>query len=134
MRTITPARRELHGAGGEWRVERPRIAWDILDAVREAAAEIGIPKIDDFNRGDNEGSDYFEVNQRRGLRVSAATAFLKPVLSRKNLKLVTGAQARRLLIENGRAVGVEYQRDGLSRARGRGARWSWPPARSARRI
>ena len=83
---------ELHGAGGEWRVERPRISWDILDAVRDAAAEVGIPKIDDFNRGDNEGSDYFEVNQRRGLRVSAAKAFLKPVLSRKNLRLVTGAQ------------------------------------------
>ena len=73
---------ELHGKGGEWRVERPRISWEILDAVRDAAAEVGIPKIDDFNRGDNEGSDYFEVNQRRGLRVSAAKAFLKPVLNR----------------------------------------------------
>ncbi len=112
---------ELHGKGGEWRIERPRIAWEILDAVRDAAAEVGIPKIQDFNRGDNEGSDYFEVNQRRGLRVSAAKAFLKPVLSRPNLRLVTGALARRLIVESGRVVGVEYSVAGqtvAARARG----------------
>ena len=103
---------EMHASGGEWRVERPRISWDILDAVRDAAAQVGIPKIDDFNRGDNEGSDYFEVNQQRGVRVSAAKAFLKPVLSRENLRLVTGAQARKLIIENGRVVGVEYEVNG----------------------
>jgi len=102
----------LHGAGGEWRVERPRIAWDILDAVRDAAAEVGIPKISDFNQGDNEGSDYFEVNQRRGLRVSAARAFLKPALKRPNLRLVTGAHARRILFEGRRATGVEYEAQG----------------------
>jgi choline dehydrogenase-like flavoprotein len=101
--------RELHGAGGEWRVERPRVAWEILDAVREAAEEIGIPKISDFNSGDNFGSDYFEVNQRRGLRVSAAKAFLKPVLNRPNLRLVTGAHARRILFDGARATGVEYE-------------------------
>ncbi|MFZ0206162.1 MAG: GMC family oxidoreductase N-terminal domain-containing protein, partial [Roseiarcus sp.] len=99
---------ELHAKGGEWRVERPRISWEILDAVRDAAAEVGIPKISDFNRGDNEGSDYFEVNQRRGLRVSAAKAFLKPVLKRKNLHLVTGAHARRLTMEDRRVTGLEY--------------------------
>jgi choline dehydrogenase len=103
---------ELHGKGGEWRVERQRHFWEILDAVRDAAAEVGIPKIDDFNRGDNEGSDYFEVNQRRGLRVSTAKAFLKPVLKRKNLHLVTGAQARRLTIEGRRVAGLEYSREG----------------------
>jgi choline dehydrogenase-like flavoprotein len=102
----------LHGAGGEWRVERPRISWEILDAVRDAAAEAGIPKIDDFNRGDNEGSDYFEVNQRRGLRVSAAKAFLKPALARNNLHLATGATARRLTMENRRVTGLEYLRSG----------------------
>ena len=102
----------LHGAGGEWRVERPRISWEILDAVRDAAAEAGIPKIDDFNCGDNEGSDYFEVNQRRGLRVSAATAFLKPALARKNLRLVTGATARRLIFDNGRVTGLEFSHGG----------------------
>ena len=103
---------DLHGAGGEWRVERPRIAWDILDAVRDAAAEAGIPKIADFNKGDNEGSDYFEVNQRRGLRVSAAKAFLKPVLKRPNLRLVTGAHARKLLFDGLRATGIEYEAGG----------------------
>jgi choline dehydrogenase-like flavoprotein len=100
--------RDLHRSGGEWRVERPRISWEVLDAVRDAAAEIGIPKIDDFNRGDNEGSDYFEVTQRRGVRVSSAKAFLKPVLRRPNLKLVTGALARKLIVENGRVAGLEY--------------------------
>jgi choline dehydrogenase len=103
---------ELHGEGGEWRVERQRHFWEILDAVRDAAAEAGVPKIDDFNRGDNEGSDYFEVNQRRGLRVSAAKAFLKPVLKRKNLRLVTGAQARRLILEGRRVGGLEYFGEG----------------------
>jgi choline dehydrogenase-like flavoprotein len=113
-------KKELHHSGGEWRVERPRISWDILDAVRDAAAQVGIPKITDFNQGDNEGSDYFEVNQRRGLRVSAATAFLKPVLHRRNLKLITGAQARKLVIENGRVVGLEFSGEGrieVARAR-----------------
>ena len=114
---------ELHAKGGEWRVERPRISWEILDAVRDAAAEVGIPKINDFNRGDNEGSDYFEVNQRRGLRVSAAKAFLKPVLKRKNLHLVTGAHARRLTMEDRRVTGLEYccSRQGTCQ-RSRGAR------------
>jgi choline dehydrogenase len=104
--------RDMHGAGGEWRVERPRISWDILDAVRDAAAEAGIPKIADFNKGDNEGSDYFEVNQRRGLRVSAAKAFLKPVLKRPNLRLVTGAHARKLLFDGLRVTGLEYEAGG----------------------
>ncbi len=112
----------MHGAGGEWRVERPRISWEILDAVRDAAAEVGIPKIADFNRGDNEGSDYFEVNQRRGLRVSAAKAFLKPVLKRKNLRLVTGAHARRLIVEDGRVAGLEYSRGGQPHVSARATR------------
>jgi choline dehydrogenase len=104
----------LHGAGGEWRVERPRISWPILDAVRDAAAEVGIPKVSDFNNGDNEGSDYFEVNQKRGRRWSAARGFLKPVLSRPNLELVTNAHVERLAVEDGRAVAVSYIRDGAS--------------------
>ena len=99
----------LHKAGGEWRIERPRIAWDILDAVRDATEEIGIRKVSDFNQGDNEGSDYFEVNQRRGLRVSAAKAFLKPALKRPNLRLVTEAHTRRVLFDGSRATGVEYE-------------------------
>jgi choline dehydrogenase len=111
----------LHGAGGEWRVERPRVSWPILDAVREAGAEIGIAKIDDFNRGDNEGSAYFEVNQRRGRRWSAARGFLKPVLERPNLSLVTGAHVERILFEGRRAAGLRFSRDGEAReARARG--------------
>ncbi len=106
---------ELHGAGGEWRVERPRVSWPILDAVREAGAEIGIPKIADFNQGDNEGSAYFEVNQRRGRRWSAATAFLKPILKRPNLHLATGAHVERILFEGRRATGLRYSQHGVCR-------------------
>jgi choline dehydrogenase len=112
----------IHGAGGAWRVERQRLSWPILDAVRDAAEQIGIAKINDFNGGDNEGSDYFEVNQRRGLRWSAARGFLKPALRRKNLRLVTGALTERILMENGRAVGLRYTREGQMReARAGGA-------------
>jgi choline dehydrogenase len=103
---------EMHGVGGEWRIERQRLHWPILDAVRAAAAEVGIRRTDDFNGGDNEGSDYFDVNQRRGLRWSAARAFLKPVLHRKNLALLTHAQVQRIVVEKGRAVAVRYKRDG----------------------
>ena len=105
----------LHGSGGEWRVERPRVSWPILDAVRDAGEEIGIAKIDDFNRGDNEGSAYFEVNQRRGRRWSAATGFLKPILKRPNLRLATGAHVERILFEGRRAIGLRYTQDGQSR-------------------
>ncbi len=103
----------LHGAGGEWRIERPRMSWPILDAVRDAAAEVGIAKVDDFNRGDNEGSDYFDVNQRRGRRWSAARGFLKPILNRPNLRVVTGAHVERLIFDGRRAVGVRYGADGI---------------------
>jgi choline dehydrogenase len=88
---------ELHGAGGEWRVEKQRLSWQILDAFREAAAETGIPKIDDLNAGRGEGSAYFEVNQRRGIRLNTAKAFLKPVANRPNLTIMTGCHVERLL-------------------------------------
>ena len=103
----------LHGVGGEWRIERPRNSWPILDAVRDAAAEIGVAKIDDFNRGDNEGSAYFDINQRRGRRWSAARGFLKPILNRPNLRVVTGAHVERLIFDGRRAVGVRYGADGV---------------------
>jgi len=102
----------LHAAGGEWRVELPRMRWAVLDAFAEAAALAGIPKVDDFNTGTNEGAGYFQVNQRGGVRWSAATGFLKPVLNRPNLKLEIKAQVSRVLIEDGRAVGVTWTRDG----------------------
>jgi choline dehydrogenase len=103
---------DMHGAGGEWRVERQRLSWEILDAFRQAAAETGIPPRDDFNRGDNEGCGYFEVNQKRGVRWNASRAFLDPVRGRPNLQIVTGAQVARLTFEGSRVTGVEYRRDG----------------------
>ncbi|MCS0504196.1 GMC family oxidoreductase N-terminal domain-containing protein [Ancylobacter sp. GSK1Z-4-2] len=112
---------EFHGAGGEWRVEFPRLTWKLLDEVREAARQAGIAPIPDFNAGDNEGSSYFQVNQKRGFRWSAARGFLKPVLSRPNLRLETSCHTERLLVEDGRAAGVVYRRDGVSHtARARG--------------
>jgi len=92
---------ELHGAGGEWRVEKQRLSWKILDAFRDAAAEVGIGKVEDFNTGDNAGSSYFEVNQRRGIRLNTAKAFLKPAAQRANLTIMTGCHVERLLIEDG---------------------------------
>jgi choline dehydrogenase len=102
-----------HRGGGEWRVEYPRVRWDILDAVREACEAAGIAKIEDFNTGDNEGSSYFQVNQKRGRRWSAARGFLKPVLNRPNLRLETGAHVERVIVEAGRATGVVFSRAGL---------------------
>lgn len=103
----------LHRSGGEWRVEKPRMTWEILDAFRDAAEAIGIPKVEDFNRGDNFGSSYFQVNQRRGLRWSAARGFLDPIRHRPNLEIRTGAEAARIDIRDGRASGVLYRRDGV---------------------
>jgi len=103
-------------AGGEWRVERQRLSWRVLDAFAQAAQQAGIPPQDDFNRGDNEGVGYFEVNQRRGVRWNASKAFLRPVRQRPNLQVWTGAQATRLRLEQRegrwRASGVEVQRAG----------------------
>ena len=102
----------FHRSGGEWRVEHPRIRWDILDAIRDAAAAAGIPKIDDFNTGDNEGSSYFQVNQKRGRRWSAARGFLHPVRGRANLRIETGIQVERVALDGRRAAGVVFTRDG----------------------
>jgi choline dehydrogenase len=90
-----------HGSGGEWHVVRQRLHWDVLDAFAAAARQAGIPACDDFNRGDNEGVGYFDVNQHRGWRWNTAKAFLQPVRSRANLTVWTGAQVRRLLLEAG---------------------------------
>ena len=99
----------VHGEGGEWRVEEPRISWDILDAFRDAAAEIGIPRIDDFNGGDNEGSAYFQVNQRTGVRWHTAKAFLRPAEGRPNLTIMTKAQTERLELDGGRVSGLFFR-------------------------
>jgi choline dehydrogenase len=101
-----------HGAGGGWRIEAPRLSWEILDAVGEAAQEMGVRKIPDFNTGDNEGVSYFHVNQKRGRRWSSARGFLKPVLNRPNLRLETHVHVDRLIIERGRAAGVRFIQNG----------------------
>ncbi|NJM34614.1 MAG: choline dehydrogenase, partial [Rhodomicrobium sp.] len=103
---------EMHGAGGEWRVEGQRLSWPILDAFIEACEEVGIPRTEDFNRGDNFGVSYFKVNQRRGVRVNTAKAFLKPALGRPNLTVMTKAQAKELEVDGRRATGVVFWRDG----------------------
>jgi len=90
-------------AGGEWRVERQRVRWDILDAFAQAAQQAGIPASEDFNRGDNDGVGYFQVNQRGGIRWSAANGFLRPALDRDNLQVWTGAHISRVLLERGDA-------------------------------
>ena len=87
--------------------------WDILDAFIEAANEIGIPKTRDFNTGGNEGVGYFEVNQKGGRRWSAARGFLKPILNRPNLTLITGAEAERVLFDAKRASGVRMRQNGM---------------------
>ncbi|MBX9902182.1 MAG: GMC family oxidoreductase [Burkholderiaceae bacterium] len=109
---------EFHGVGGEWRVEKQRLSWDILEAFRNAAEQVGIPKTEDFNRGDNEGSSYFEVNQKRGIRWNAAKAFLKPASQRGNLTIMTGCEVQKCrLAKEGDAqicTGVEFIGGGKS--------------------
>jgi choline dehydrogenase-like flavoprotein len=105
-----------HAAGGEWRVEYPRLSWEILDAFREAANQYGIPTVDDFNTGDNEGICYFHVNQKRGRRWSAARGFLKPVLHRQNLQLESGCLVEGLELTGKRATGVRWRQNGEQRA------------------
>jgi choline dehydrogenase-like flavoprotein len=103
---------EHHGTGGEWRVEQPRVKWDVLDAVAKAAIEMGVPATSDFNTGDNSGVGYFDVNQKRGVRWSSARAFLKPVLGRPNLRLETGVLVERVLFDGKRAIGVQFRQNG----------------------
>ncbi|PDT34453.1 choline dehydrogenase [Rhizobium sp. M10] len=102
----------VHGAGGEWRVERQRLSWPILDAFRDAAEELGIPKTDDFNDGDNEGSGYFEVNQKGGLRWNTTKAFLRPAMKRGNLRVLTGAETERLEFDGKAVSGVRFRLGG----------------------
>lgn len=108
--------RDFHGHGGEWRIEKQRLKWQVLDDFAEAAVQAGIPRTDDFNRGSNEGVAYFEVNQRSGWRWNTAKAFLRPALKRKNLTLWHSTQVNRLLFEKSanmlRCTGVEVEREG----------------------
>ena len=102
-----------HTAGGEWRVEKQRLRWDILDAFSDAAVQAGIPATDDFNRGNNEGVGYFEVNQKSGWRWNTAKAFLRPMCyGRPNFELWNNAQVCKLVVQaqpdgSKRCTGVE---------------------------
>ena len=106
------AYQSLHGHGGEWRVEKQRLSWEILGSFTEAAVQAGIEKTDDFNKGDNAGIGYFEVNQRSGWRWNTSKAFLKPVLSRPNLTVWTESQVEKLDIQDLSCEGVWVNRAG----------------------
>ena len=106
------AYQSLHGHGGEWRVEKQRLSWEILGSFTEAAVQAGIEKTDDFNKGDNAGIGYFEVNQRRGWRWNTSKAFLKPVISRPNLTVWTESQVEKLDIQDLSCEGVWVNRAG----------------------
>ncbi|MFM7658239.1 MAG: GMC family oxidoreductase [Burkholderiaceae bacterium] len=107
---------EFHGAGGEWRVEQQRLRWDVLDAFRDAAAQTGIPTVTDFNRGDNEGCAYFEVNQKDGFRWNTPKAFLKDAKRQGNLTIMTGSHVEKLILQSDergvRCSGVEFSGGG----------------------
>ena len=116
-----PADPEMHGTGGEWRVENQRLRWEVLDDWARAAQACGIRASSDFNTGDNEGVGYFKVNQRSGWRWNAARAFLAPARRRETLKIETHAQAQGLIFDAGRCVGVRYLRgDTVHEARTQG--------------
>ena len=107
----------FHGTGGPLRVEDPRMRWTVLDAMRDAAAEVGFPKTDDFNRGDNSGCGYLQLTQRRGRRCSTSQGFLRPARGRNNLTVLLRASTHRILLSQRRATGVEFQfEDGLRTA------------------
>ena len=105
---------DFHGVGGEMRVEERRVNWEILDAWRDAAAEFGIPKIKEFNRGDNFGNAYFQMNQRRGVRWSATKAYLRPAENRPNLTVLSNVLVEKVELNNSsqrpRATGVKIRR------------------------
>jgi choline dehydrogenase len=106
---------EFHGGGGPLRVEEPRLTWKVLDEYRRAAEEVGIAAIADFNTGDNEGSAYFDVTQKKGTRFSAARAFLKPALSRPNLTIETGCLVDKVLVEDDAAREIVWIQNGQKR-------------------
>jgi len=107
---------EKFGTDGELPIAQPRVRWDLLDAFRAAAAQAGIKSITDFNTGDNEGCSGFHVNQKRGRRWSAASAFLKPALKRGNVRLETGCLVEGIIFEGRRAVGVRWRKNGEARS------------------
>ena len=106
---------ELHGTGGEWRVEDLRLSWRVLDLFQQAAEEFGIPKTRDFNRGSNEGCGYFQVTQKKGVRWTTAKAFLRPAERRPNVTLWTKAQATKIRFDGRRVTGLELRHQGQAK-------------------
>ncbi|WP_099828212.1 GMC family oxidoreductase [Oceaniglobus indicus] len=106
---------DLHGAGGEWKVSRQRLKWDILQAVQEGAREFGIEPRADFNDGNNEGSGFFEVNQKRGVRWNTAQGFLRPAMKRGNLRVITHAETTSLILEGRQVRGVRFRQGGADK-------------------
>ena len=98
-----------HGAGGEWKVSKQRLEWEILEAFQQGASEFGVNPTEDFNTGNNEGSGFFEVNQNNGIRWNTAKGFLRPALKRGNLRLITHAETLHLTFEGKRAAGVVFK-------------------------
>lgn len=107
---------EFHGVGGEWRVDRQRLKWKVLDVFRKAAEQAGIPAVEDFNQGNNFGSSYFDVSQKNGWRLNASQAFIKPIAGRKNLTVMTTAAVNKLIFEGNRCVGISYLKDGIHKS------------------
>ena len=103
---------KFHGAGGEWKVNQQRLSWNILDSFQEATVEAGIPKVDDFNEGNNFGVSYFKVNQNSGFRWNTVKAFIKPIKNRKNLHVISQCEVNKLILENNKIKGVEVTRNG----------------------
>ncbi|MBX5157965.1 choline dehydrogenase [Rhizobium sp. NZLR8] len=106
---------DMHGHGGEWRIEKQRLRWDILESFADAAVQAGIPRSSDFNSGDNEGVGYFEVNQKSGWRWNTSKAFLRPIRNRRNLSIWTEAEVDKLIVETApdgrkRCVGLSLYR------------------------
>ena len=103
---------KFHGTGGEWKVNQQRLSWDILDRFQEATVEAGIPKIDDFNEGNNFGVSYFKVNQKSGFRWNTVKAFIKPIKNRKNLHIIQNCEVNNLILEKKKVIGVNVLRNG----------------------
>ncbi|WP_254436918.1 GMC family oxidoreductase [Ruegeria arenilitoris] len=103
---------EMHRSGGEWKVQKQKLSWDILQAVQDGAKEFGILPRDDFNDGNNEGSGFFEVNQNNGVRWNTAKGFLRPAMKRPNLRVLTEAMTEHLILDGKTVRGVRFRHRG----------------------
>ena len=102
---------KFHGINGPLSVSNQRIKLEILDKFMDAAEEVGIPKVNDFNRGDNFGCGYFQVTEKNGLRCSTAVGYLNPIKKRKNLKIEIKSHVKCVNFENKKAIGISYWKD-----------------------